>query len=47
MQICIYTNLHIQVKWDLEKFLIDENDNLIHRFRSAVKPLDPQITQHL
>jgi len=36
-----------EIKWNFEKFLIDENGNLIHRFRSAVKPLDPQITQYL
>jgi len=36
-----------EIKWNFEKFLIDENGNLIHRFRSQVKPLDPQITQYL
>jgi len=36
-----------EIKWNFEKFLIDENGNLIHRFRSPVKPLDPQITQYL
>jgi glutathione peroxidase len=36
-----------EIKWNFEKFLIDENGNLIHRFRSAVTPLDPQITKYL
>ena len=35
------------IKWNFEKFLIDENGKLIHRFRSAVKPMDPAITQYL
>ncbi len=35
------------IKWNFEKFLIDENGNLIHRFRSAVKPMDPEITKYL
>jgi len=26
------------IKWNFEKFLVDENGNLIHRFRSAVVP---------
>ena len=36
-----------EIKWNFEKFLIDENGNLIHRFRSAVKPTDPAITKYL
>jgi glutathione peroxidase len=36
-----------EIKWNFEKFLIDENGNLIHRFRSAVKPMDPEITKYL
>jgi len=36
-----------EIKWNFEKFLIDENGNLIHRFRSTVTPLDPKITQYL
>ncbi len=36
-----------EIKWNFEKFLIDENGNLIHRFRSQVTPLDPQITKYL
>lgn len=36
-----------EIKWNFEKFLIDENGKLIHRFRSQVTPLDPQLTQYL
>ncbi|SDT64623.1 glutathione peroxidase [Mucilaginibacter mallensis] len=36
-----------EVKWNFEKFLLDENGKLIHRYRSAVKPLDPAITNAL
>ena len=36
-----------EIKWNFEKFLIDENGNLIHRFRSAVKPMSPEITKYL
>jgi glutathione peroxidase len=32
------------INWNFEKFLLDENGKLIHRFRSKVKPLDPAIT---
>ena len=35
------------IKWNFEKFLIDENGNLIHRFRSATTPLSKDITQYL
>ncbi|MFD1630840.1 glutathione peroxidase [Pseudopedobacter beijingensis] len=35
------------IKWNFEKFLIDENGKLIHRFRSAVTPLSKEITQYL
>ncbi|GAA4801265.1 glutathione peroxidase [Olivibacter ginsenosidimutans] len=35
------------IKWNFEKFLIDEQGNLIHRYRSAVKPLSPEITSQL
>ena len=31
------------IKWNFEKFLVDENGKLIRRFRSAVKPLDIKI----
>jgi glutathione peroxidase len=33
-----------EVKWNFEKFLLDENGKLIHRYRSAVTPMDPKIT---
>ncbi|MBW4890109.1 glutathione peroxidase [Mucilaginibacter sp. HMF5004] len=36
-----------EIKWNFEKFLIDENGNLIHRYRSTVEPLDPAITSKL
>jgi len=36
-----------EIKWNFEKFLIDENGKLIHRYRSQVTPLDPQITNAL
>ncbi len=36
-----------EVKWNFEKFLIDENGKLIHRFRSAVVPTAPEITKYL
>lgn len=35
------------IKWNFEKFLIDEKGVLIHRFRSAVKPLSPELTKYL
>jgi glutathione peroxidase len=35
------------IKWNFEKFLIDENGNLIHRFRSQVTPLSPELTKYL
>ena len=31
------------IKWNFEKFLIDENGELIHRYRSAVNPLADEI----
>ena len=36
-----------EVKWNFEKFLIDENGKLVHRFRSAVKPTSEEITKYL
>lgn len=35
------------IKWNFEKFLIDENGKLIHRFRSNVKPTSPDLTKYL
>jgi glutathione peroxidase len=33
------------IKWNFEKFLIDENGRLIRRFRTKVNPLDKQVTE--
>jgi len=35
------------IKWNFEKFLINEKGELVHRYRSGVKPLDPVITKNL
>src|SRR5690606_751043 len=32
-----------EIKWNFEKFLIDENGKLIHRYRSATDPLSEEI----
>ncbi|WP_461485778.1 glutathione peroxidase [Pedobacter sp.] len=34
------------IKWNFEKFLINEKGELIHRYRSAIKPLDQQIVKN-
>ncbi|RYY26369.1 MAG: glutathione peroxidase [Sphingobacteriaceae bacterium] len=36
-----------EIQWNFEKFLIDENGKLVHRFRSSVKPLSTEITSLL
>jgi len=36
-----------EIKWNFEKFLLDEKGQLIHRYRSAVNPLDPSIVSQL
>lgn len=36
-----------EIKWNFEKFLIDEDGKLVHRYRSTVTPLDEVITGHL
>jgi glutathione peroxidase len=36
-----------EIKWNFEKFLIDEHGKLIHRYRSTVKPLSDEITKSL
>jgi glutathione peroxidase len=36
-----------EIKWNFEKFLIDENGKLIHRYRSNVTPLSPELTKEL
>ena len=35
------------IKWNFEKFLVDENGKLIRRFRSKVKPLDEELIKAL
>ena len=35
------------IKWNFEKFMLDENGKLIHRYRSSTKPLDTAITSAL
>jgi glutathione peroxidase len=35
------------IKWNFEKFLIDENGKLIHRFRSGTEPMSKEITSVL
>jgi glutathione peroxidase len=35
------------IKWNFEKFLINEQGQLVHRFRSAVIPMSPDITKNL
>ena len=49
-----YVPQHLFDEWkekdpvtNFEKFLLDENGKLIHRFRSGVTPLDPKITSNL
>lgn len=36
-----------EIKWNFEKFLIDENGKLIHRFRSKTTPMSEDITKYL
>lgn len=36
-----------EIKWNFEKFLINENGKLVHRYRSAVNPLDQVIVGQL
>ncbi|MCX6292632.1 MAG: glutathione peroxidase [Bacteroidetes bacterium] len=31
------------IKWNFEKFLFDENGNLVHRFRSKVEPMNDAV----
>jgi glutathione peroxidase len=35
------------IKWNFEKFLVDEKGTLIHRWRSSVSPLGSEITSAL
>jgi glutathione peroxidase len=36
-----------EIKWNFEKFLIDENGTLVHRFRSKTTPMSADITKYL
>jgi glutathione peroxidase len=36
-----------EIKWNFEKFLIDEHGKLVHRFRSKVTPMSEDITKNL
>ena len=35
------------IKWNFEKFLLDENGKLIRRFQNKLNPLDPSLTKYL
>ncbi|WP_443940025.1 glutathione peroxidase [Pedobacter sp. MW01-1-1] len=35
------------IKWNFEKFLINEKGELVQRYRSKVKPMDESITKYL
>ncbi|WP_421939385.1 glutathione peroxidase [Pedobacter sp.] len=35
------------IKWNFEKFLINEKGELVHRYRSKTKPMDEAITKNL
>ncbi|RYD78392.1 MAG: glutathione peroxidase [Sphingobacteriales bacterium] len=36
-----------EIKWNFEKFLVDEHGKLIHRYRSNVKPLSEELTKSI
>src|SRR5476651_2539594 len=36
-----------EIKWNFEKFLIDKDGKLIHRFRSQTTPMSTDITKYL
>ncbi len=36
-----------EIKWNFEKFLIDEDGNLAHRFRSKVEPMSEELISKL
>ncbi|WP_262245539.1 glutathione peroxidase [Parapedobacter soli] len=36
-----------EIKWNFEKFLIDEHGKLVHRFRSKVEPMSDAIVKEL
>lgn len=35
------------INWNFEKFLINKDGKLVHRYRSKVTPLDPSIVQNI
>jgi len=35
------------INWNFEKFLVDEQGNLVHRFRSKVEPMSEELTSKL
>ena len=35
------------INWNFEKFMINENGKLIHRYRSRTSPMDSEITSVL
>jgi glutathione peroxidase len=35
------------IRWNFEKFLLDENGKLIHRYRSGTNPTDKKLTDQL
>lgn len=45
--LCAQTNPDFtgDIKWNFEKFLLDENGVLIRRYRTKVDPLDKQLTE--
>jgi glutathione peroxidase len=47
--LCTQTNPDYdgKIKWNFEKFLLDENGKLIHRFRSVTKPMSDKLTSKL
>ncbi|GAB3922617.1 glutathione peroxidase [Mucilaginibacter myungsuensis] len=36
-----------EIKWNFEKFLVDEHGKLVHRFRSKTTPMSEEITKYL
>lgn len=36
-----------EIKWNFEKFLINEKGQLVNRFRSATKPMSPEILKNI
>lgn len=36
-----------EINWNFEKFLVNKEGKLVHRYRSKIKPLDESITENL